>query len=1039
MLPMKKRPMILPPPLQGEESQDNVKAALFAANSPKDYIDADGNSLTVSQYSTLTKDTNNLLNRSFYVVDSSFDYDKRLTIRTDTNILLCDGVTLNLKKGLTIEKGKTLNIWCQSGKSGKLVATTSSDHVASVSVNDGSSLVINGGIIQANTKTDDAAGIGGDKGNKAGNITIKGGTVTATAKNNGAGIGGGSNGAGGNITITGGTVTATGSSHGAGIGGGNKGIANVIDISGGTVNATGGSYAAGIGGGGDAGAEQIYISGGKVNAWGGTESAGIGSANKGHVNTIHISGGRVYAFGAKNAAGIGGGDGNESNGTYGTITITNAGTRVGAYGGDQAAGIGTGNKAKKNNGTINIRNGAWVQAIGGSKVDLIITDKDEVRKDGKQSWDDDYEQPYIEYNEVGQYGAGIGGGNQTPGGTINISGKNTHVEAYGSLYAAGIGSGDKAGSIGNIDITDAEVKAEGGGMRSIYVARGQDQDYHGSPNIHGSGGAGIGGGRQSGSNSGGKITIEGAKVFARGSKYASGIGGGDEGGFGNIVISKDAEVEAIGGDHGAGIGTGDVSNNGNKADWMKGTIEISGANTQVDARCGYDGGAGIGGGDDGYGGDIIIKDVGRADGATGFVKAVGTGRAAGIGGGQGKSFRKITIDNATVSATGGYGAGIGGGGGATGKQDPSHVNGGDISITNSDVVAVSALGGAGIGGGIFGRADKIDIDGGTIMANGGAMFGIEDMPTFAVLIMTDLMNQANFEKGLSRVGHNAYSTTGALGTLVAGLVGTAVTETFKLISDLFGLDQKPTIIYYTGAGIGGGYKSAGGNITIRGNAAVSAAAGVLPPGFDEKEYKDNSAGIGEGKKYTGNESTKVNIYDNAIVTTGKLKLTLDGRPWNPNVGKFVNSYAPVKSDVETGPATDVEVMSRVNNENYQLTVIQPGFAVTFDSNGGSEVFDQTVVGGEKAVMPENPTREGYTFLGWKYKDSDGTKYFDPETPVTGNIDLIAEWIVGDPDSEHQIIIDKITNGDITTDVQSAKTDLTGRMLPCWIIKMKPWK
>ena len=533
------------------------------------------------------------------------------------------------------------------------------------------------------------------------------------------------------------------------------------------------------------------------------------------------------------------------------------------------------------------------------------------------------------------------------------------------------------------------------------------------------GGAGIGGGRQSGSNAGGKITIEGAKVTARGSEYAAGIGGGDEGGFGNIVISKDAEVEAIGGNHGAGIGTGDVSNNGNKADWMKGTIEISGANTQVDAKCGYDGGAGIGGGDDGYGGDIIIKDVGRADGATGYVKAVGTGRAAGIGGGQGKSFRKITIDNATVSATGGYGAGIGGGGGATGKQDPSHVNGGDISITNSDVVAVSALGGAGIGGGIFGRADKIDIDGGTIMANGGAMFGIEDMPTFAVLIMTDLMNQANFEKGLTRVGHNAYGTTGALGTLVAGFVGTAVTETFKLISDLFGLDQKPTIIYYTGAGIGGGYKSAGGNITIRGNAAVSAAAGVLPPGFDEKEYVHNSPGIGEGKNYTGGESTRIKLYDNAIVTTGKLALEHTGARFN-SLGGLVKVYTPVKSDVETGPATDVEVMSRVNNEKYQLTVIQPGFAVTFDSNGGSEVFDQTVVGGEKAVMPENPTREGYTFLGWKYKDSDGTKYFDPETPVTGNIDLIAEWIVGDPDSEHQIIIDKITNGDITTDVQSAK-------------------
>ena len=121
------------------------------------------------------------------------------------------------------------------------------------------------------------AGIGGGFGDGT-NITISGGTVTATGTYGAAGIGGGNSGKGTNITISGGTVTATGTYVGAGIGGGGFGDGTNITISGGTVTATGTYGAAGIGGGYDGSCSDIIISGGSVKAEGSKNSSGTAPA-----------------------------------------------------------------------------------------------------------------------------------------------------------------------------------------------------------------------------------------------------------------------------------------------------------------------------------------------------------------------------------------------------------------------------------------------------------------------------------------------------------------------------------------------------------------------------------------------------------------------------------------------------------------------------------------------------------------------------------------------------------------------------------------
>ena len=235
-----------------------------------------------------------------------------------------------------------------------------------------------------------AAGIGnggyyGNGGNRSGeNITITGGTVTATGGWGGAGIGGGYYGSGKNITIKGGTVTATGGDEGAGIGGGYYyGNGENITINGGRVNATGGWGGAGIGGGGYDGCsgKNITITGGTVTAGGGDRGAGIGGGINGSGEDITINGGTVTADGGVNAAGIGGGE--RGNGE--DITITDG--TVNAAGGGSGAGIGGGWKGSGSNVTVS----------GAAQVTAIA---------GKPDW--------------GGAGATIGsGGSQTPDGPVD--------------------------------------------------------------------------------------------------------------------------------------------------------------------------------------------------------------------------------------------------------------------------------------------------------------------------------------------------------------------------------------------------------------------------------------------------------------------------------------------------------------------------------------------------------------------------------------------------------------------------------------------
>lgn len=63
------------------------------------------------------------------------------------------------------------------------------------------------------------------------------------------------------------------------------------------------------------------------------------------------------------------------------------------------------------------------------------------------------------------------------------------------------------------------------------------------------------------------------------------------------------------------------------------------------------------------------------------------------------------------------------------------------------------------------------------------------------------------------------------------------------------------------------------------------------------------------------------------------------------------------------------------------------FIVKFESNGGTTISNQIVAKGNKIEKPVNPTKDGYTFVGWTLKD----EIYNFDNIVEENIELKAKW------------------------------------------------
>ena len=99
------------------------------------------------------------------------------------------------------------------------------------------------------------------------------------------------------------------------------------------------------------------------------------------------------------------------------------------------------------------------------------------------------------------------------------------------------------------------------------------------------------------------------------------------------------------------------------------------------------------------------------------------------------------------------------------------------------------------------------------------------------------------------------------------------------------------------------------------------------------------------------------------------------------------------------------------------------YKVTFSTDGGTEVAEQTVEENGRAERPSDPAKDGFTFAGW-YTSADGgatlsETVFDFNTPITTDITLYAKWIDATVPVYKVTIADGIENGTVSASADTA--------------------
>ena len=106
---------------------------------------------------------------------------------------------------------------------------------------------------------------------------------------------------------------------------------------------------------------------------------------------------------------------------------------------------------------------------------------------------------------------------------------------------------------------------------------------------------------------------------------------------------------------------------------------------------------------------------------------------------------------------------------------------------------------------------------------------------------------------------------------------------------------------------------------------------------------------------------------------------------------------------ETMPAENITVKAQWEINQY---------TITFDTNGGSEIVPITQDYGTEITVPDNPTRKGYTFMGWDKEI--------PKTMPAENITVKAQWEI----NQYTIAFDTNGGSEIAPITQDYGTEIT---------------
>lgn len=112
--------------------------------------------------------------------------------------------------------------------------------------------------------------------------------------------------------------------------------------------------------------------------------------------------------------------------------------------------------------------------------------------------------------------------------------------------------------------------------------------------------------------------------------------------------------------------------------------------------------------------------------------------------------------------------------------------------------------------------------------------------------------------------------------------------------------------------------------------------------------------------------------------------------WCTTAGCYAGSE--VNWETATMPASDVTLYAKWVPVTHTVKTWLTDAEKTPVNVGGTGSNEQTVTHRELATKPDTPSNGNYTFVGWFYKDTDGTEHaFDFSMPVTKDLNLYAKW------------------------------------------------
>ena len=182
-------------------------------------------------------------------------------------------------------------------------------------------------------------------------------------------------------------------------------------------------------------------------------------------------------------------------------------------------------------------------------------------------------------------------------------------------------------------------------------------------------------------------------------------------------------------------------------------------------------------------------------------------------------------------------------------------------------------------------------------------------------------------------------------------------------------------------------------------------------------YNENLTGspvTAIGDTETGNKEYwakwEINQYTISFDTNGGSEIA----PITQDYGTKITAPADPTRKGYTFKGWDKEIPETMPAENMtvkaQWEINQ--YAITFDTNGGSEIAPITQDYGTAITAPADPTREGYTFIGW---DRD-----IPEIMPAENITVTAQWEI----NRYTITFDTAGGSEIAPITQDYGTNIT---------------